>query len=557
MATRFAKTFPLDDPAAVDGDAGFIGVNARLAPETLQPGWVADAENFEFRAGTMRTRRGLQTPAWARPGVALLGAGVARHPTQRTEGTLLAAAGTIYFARPGVPARALALPSGRTLSGRTHFLQAFDRVLAFEAAAADGTRPAPLQWEGGDWFEIDRTDAPDGTRPIPLADRAELLNDRVLVITEDGQNVDISDIGEIGKYPILSRVRCDVGRADSIVRVFPFTQDGALVFKGRSLLLISGISGTLPNLRVDVINPELGTIAGDSIASTGGDALFLSSNGVYRVQQIVQERLQTAPVAVSQDIEPILRQRINWRAAAGACAAVWEDCYYLAVPIDGSTANNAILSFNFVNQAWEGVHTFPAGVQLDTLTLATIGGKKRLMATDFAAGRQYLLYEDFEDCLPAGPADIACETTLRSYLAGAAGRKRWSTIQVDTSEWHAEWGAALLVDGVSESAALYPPTLTRSRTRNTMAGRRAWDATNARDDHGDAGREDYAVILQPALVLGSGIVLSREQDFTNRFSTQEIGRTCAVRVRGLRGRLTIRGVQAEGTHFDRAFQPTT
>jgi hypothetical protein len=92
-----------------------------------------------------------------------------------------------------------------------------------------------------------------------------------------------------------------------------------------------------------------------------------------------------------------MQTRIHWTAAAGAAAAVWDDRYFLAVPVDGSTVNNAVLVFDLASKSWAPIHTFAAGVQLDRLFVRTWLGRDRLFASDFAAGRLYLLYDGGED----------------------------------------------------------------------------------------------------------------------------------------------------------------
>ena len=111
-------------------------------------------------------------------------------------------------------------------------------------------------------------------------------------------------------------------------------------------------------------------------------------------------------------------------------------------------------------------------------------------------------------------------------------------------------------DGNGESELLYPANNTRSRTA-PVAGLATWDATNAGDDHGESGREDYTVILNPPLVLGTGIALNRTQEFTERFQAQETGRWGQIEITCTRGTLAVRGVQMEGTATDRALLPTS
>lgn len=549
--TRYPQNPTLDDPATRDGDAGFLGVNTRLAPEALPPGMVSAAVNAEFHAGVLRTRRGIHTPLWGRIGTAILGAGSFRDPNGGGEWTVFATASAVKLIAPGKTPRTvnIATTTG-TLAGRVSFCQAFDKLLLFIEGEV------PMEWDGRDTSNFSPVDiAPiAGTRRIASAATAELLNDR-LFVPHDRDYVDISDIADYTRFGLLNKVRFNAGRDDSIVRVFPFTSDNLLVFKGKSIFMLTGASGSLSTMTVQLINPELGCIAGRTVASVGGDVLFLSTSGVHRVTQVVQERIQTAPVAVSQDIEQLIRTRVNWSAASGAEAAVVGDYYYLAVPLDRAAGNNAIFAYNLATDKWEGIHTFPANVALDAFVFLTFRGERRLCAVDFAQGRTYLLYEDREDCLPSGALPIAMDVTTRAYLGGNAGRKKWTVAQLATAEWKNSMSATLIVDGVAESAALYPSPLVRSRTQNTLASLSEWDSLNTNDDHGQQGRESYHVACP--IKCGSGIVLSREQDFTTRFPCGARGRTSALRISTTAGVLALRAAGVEGFLTDRAFHPTS
>jgi hypothetical protein len=547
----------LDDPPFQDGDGGFLGVNDRLAPELLPEGWVAGATNLEFVSGELRTRRGFVSPLFVQTLATLRGAGVFRDPNG-SESVVLVGRAQAFFCREGRAPRAVDLPSTLATDETVSVRQAFDRLFLFREGAV------PWEFTGlGAFAEVDRSvNTGDGTHPIALAATAELLNDRLYV--PDGDYLNASDIADYTRFAIGNRQRFNSGTADTIVRVFAFTQNTLLVFKGKSVLALTGAIGNLSGARVELINPEIGCLAPESVGSVGADALFLSSRGVYRVQQIVESRLGTAPTAVSQDI-PGLMRRVNWKSAAGAQAVVQGDYYYLAVPIDGSTTNNAIVSYNLVTGAWEGVHTY--GIRIDRLIVATVRGQRRVLAVDFQSGSAHLLYEQESEDLYAPlreestdpeetpeffPPDqdaIATEVVTRGYRAENAGRKRFRVVQLDSVTRGASVSAELRVDGNAEREALWPVTIARSRTANIDGS--TWDSTNAGDDHGAAGREDYAVVCP--FQCGSGIVLSREQSFTDRFSAMARGRVGQVRISTTRGMIGIRAIRIEGTQIDRSF----
>lgn len=54
-----------DETPEILGDRGFVGVNMRLDPAMLPPGYVAEAINCRFNRGIIETRKGFQFPVWA------------------------------------------------------------------------------------------------------------------------------------------------------------------------------------------------------------------------------------------------------------------------------------------------------------------------------------------------------------------------------------------------------------------------------------------------------------------------------------------------------------
>ncbi len=619
--TRYPKPFPLDDPALADGDSGWLGVNAKLAPELVPSGYVAAAENAEFREGAIRSRRGVQMPAWGRVFAPLFGAGFFTDPQEVVEYTLLAAGSAVWKVRPGEPPQSVAVPG--TIAGTVNFVQAFDTILAFR----DGQ--TPWFWTGQNAFDVvDRSASAAGTQPIPLAAGGAALEDRLFVWSGDFGY--LSDIADYTRYSLGARTRFNAGKDDRIVRGYAFTKSALLVFKDKSIFLLSGVSGDLSAMVSETITTRHGLAAYHSVASDGTDALFLAPGGVYRVSEVWENRIAAPPVAVSHDIAPIFERRVNWPAAGGASAAVWEDTYWLALPVDRAAANNAIVAYNLATKSWQGLHVFPSWMRLDRLFTRSWNGRERLFAADFANGCLYLLGEGIEDCVrrpmgtlleviadgfttychyaplagapavavgdglynPAGelatvthitsvgsavtvfrvtpgewpsatlgglllagaPAQIAMDVTLRSYTAAQRGRTRWSVLSLSTSERNPSFTVSLATDGNAEETDLQPAPVTRNRTHALHTPTR-WDATNTGNDHGQSGRADYGVVL--ALVLGSGIVLDREQDFTTRFVANVRGRHARVRVRTTQGHVALRAAQAEGTLIDRALAPTS
>ena len=110
----------------------------------------------------------------------------------------------------------------------------------------------------------------------------------------------------------------------------------------------------LGNTSVQEITREVGCVARKSIVQVGSQIFFLSDNGVYGVNFDELYNLRGATTPLSEPINPLM-SRINKSYAANAVGIYHDNRYYLAVPLDSSTVNNAILVYNFLNQGWESI----------------------------------------------------------------------------------------------------------------------------------------------------------------------------------------------------------
>jgi hypothetical protein len=552
--SRYNRYYPRDTEAVTDGDTAFVGVNAKLAPELLETGWVADATNITFRRGRAQTRGGLLEVA---DYAALRGSGIYSDPSGYEWLVLADSAGTVRRWRHGHTRRTVALPEGGEFAAgaKLDFVQAFASLLLFR-----GSEETPWTWDGTSaaGFEIaDNSDPGDGTSPIPNgSDRrglAPVLMSNRLLVPYGRDRIAVSDVLDFTRYDAsLADFNVNAGNDDALSALCPFANATLLVFKDQSVHAIEGVAGDLSAARLTLINDTVGCIAGGTVAKVGGDVFWLGAGAVWRLTQAVQERLQTGPVPVSDAIEPILTQRVNWRAAGGAVASVLDEYFYLAVPIDGSTVNNAILPFNTQTGAWEGVHTFPIG--LDALHVLDYLGRKRLFAVDFTTGRVCLLYAGREDCYGTTRAAISASLTTRAYGLGRNEVKQFRRCQVSLDAWLPQYTIGVSGDGVAEDTTLCLDR-TKSRTAYTLHGRAAFTPTNAGDNHGADHREDYAWLLSDAAQLRSGIVPEREQSHIERFVVRQPARTMQVNILNELGTVSLGSIQLEGDEARRNQSP--
>jgi hypothetical protein len=87
--TRYDQYGALDDQPKPLGDRTFIGVNMRLDPALLPPGYVSDAVNMRFRNGIAETRKGFIFPPWAnKTTTGTIAAGITRSGSTATATTV-------------------------------------------------------------------------------------------------------------------------------------------------------------------------------------------------------------------------------------------------------------------------------------------------------------------------------------------------------------------------------------------------------------------------------------------------------------------------------------
>lgn len=335
---RYRATYPHDDAPMSVGDTVLIGVNMRLAPHMLPPGYASESINGRFRNGIWETRKGTMKVTWmnkisgssVQPWGTVYGTGEFKDPNTFTNYTIIAADGNVYFVTENAAPTALAMPTGVTITSNVTFTQAYDRIIMFR-----GTALPELEMLSVDtgFRYISQSAQGTGTSPIPNASRGVFFQNRVFV-ANDNDEIAVSDFGDYTRFqPVVQELKVNQGSSDSIVNLAKFSDTTVLVFKEHSIYALYNIYGDLSAAQQDQITDEFGLAAADSVAHCGSDFLFLSEMGVMSLRQTEQNKLQCVTLPLSDPIQPLI-DRINWKYAGGAFAAYWDNKYYLAVPLD-------------------------------------------------------------------------------------------------------------------------------------------------------------------------------------------------------------------------------
>ncbi len=256
-----------------------------------------------------------------------------------------------------------------------------------------------------------------------------------------------SDILDQDTYDqIYGNYRIASGGADRVVAIQPFSEDNLVVFNRNTIHLIRGVTGALEETVVQEITREVGCLARKSVVQVGSQIFFLSDNGIYAIKFEDLYNLRGASIPLSESIDPIIK-RINKDYSSNAVAIYHDNRYYISVPLDGSTVNNAILVYNFLNNGWESIDTTEAqGWDIENLIRAGSGSLNKLYAVNSFGGVHILEErEDDNDLLVTDVGEdssihkIASYVTTRQYTGGTMDRKRYNSfeIQAQSSETNA------------------------------------------------------------------------------------------------------------------------
>jgi hypothetical protein len=187
----------------------------------------------------------------------------------------------------------------------------------------------------------------------------------------------------------------------------------------------------------------VGCFARDTIQQIGNNMIFLSDNGVYGLDFVDLYNLRGQDVPLSASIEGTIK-RINKTYASKAKSVYFDNRYYLAVPLDNSTTNNALLIYNFINKQWESIDSIDdPDWEYSELTVAGQGDKRGVYAINRNGGvHQYESRSDDRDryIVQVGGTitdnQLASSATTRMFNLNSLDRKKWNNfdLHIQSSE---------------------------------------------------------------------------------------------------------------------------
>ena len=297
-----------------------------------------------------------------------------------------------------------------------------------------------------------------------------------------------SDILDSDTYDrIGNQFTITAGKSDFLVGIQPFTQDTLAIFNRKSIHLMTGVSGSLADVKTNVVTTEIGASARKSIVQVANQILFLSDQGIYAVEFMDEYNLRGTGTPLSETIQPFV-DRINQDYAHLSCGVYFDSRYWLAVPLDSApgrgdaTKLNAIIVYNFINGGFESIDQVNSTeFAIRDLIVAREGAQNALYLTTEEGGVHKV--DGFEGgdvvSLTAGQAQsetiqVVSQLTTRQYDADSMDRKTFSR-----AELHLKSNTGFSTDGNIQFITEDPDSTTESTSISTLLGSNLPDSEEA------------------------------------------------------------------------------
>ena len=246
-----------------------------------------------------------------------------------------------------------------------------------------------------------------------------------------------SDILDTDTYDqVFAQYRFNAGEADFNVALHSFSEDNLIVFNRNSIHLVTNTT-SLQSASTKLLTNEVGCVARQSIQQVGNQVIFLSDNGVYSTQFFDEYNLRGTETPLSEPINVTI-QRINKAHQDKSVAVYFDNRYFLAVPLDTSTKNNAIIIYNFLNKQWESIDKVnDSDFNISNLLVVGEGTGRGVYAVNDIGGVQKLNERvDGVDRVITqvggieANIDVNGSLTTRQYTLQSLDRKRWKSFEM-------------------------------------------------------------------------------------------------------------------------------
>jgi len=382
---------------------------------------------------------------------------------------------------------------------------------------------------------------------IPAGREGLYFQNRLLMIYGN-DFLAVSDVLDPLHYAkVTNDFKLNTGTNDRVVAISAFNNTTLVIFKQRSVLAVENLYGDLSAVRLTEVTREFGCVAPNSVVNTGSDLIFLSQRGIISLKQTEYGVSQSVILPLSDSIQNLVDD-IDETSWERSCAAYFDNRYLLAHPTEGGDGtNDRVLSYNFLNQAWEG---YWEGQLLNPkfFERVIVSGTERLVFADESGFIHNFDKDALFDRNATGTSyQISTRVEFRGYTGDAVEHKQWTDLHLELRNWDTRYDISVDFDGVSESNDV-ATDVTKDRTVYYKYGYSAYNTSNANDDFLTAYREDYSTL--PVLKTGSnGFRAGLHQSYAHKARLKGHASAAQPILTTDRGSLIVANVKVVGIPF--------
>lgn len=438
-------------------------------------------------------------------------------------------------------------PASYVISEQSTLVQANNLLFIFS-----GDSQTPIYWDGnwnGAFVTVpDYSGGVPGFSDIPMSNQATYCQNRLWVVNGKDR-IAASDVLDFTAYDeIANDFNLNTGSSDFIVTSYPFGDNGLVVFKHKSSIMLQNVQGSLDDVTATEVTRQLGIIGINAVTAVGPDLVYMTDRDITTIQLNLQNNLQAATEPLSRNIKSIIA-RVNWPQSYRVSMAYWDNKLYMALPLDNSPTINTILVYNFITKQWWGEWNFASalGMDIQGFVIGNYNGAVRLhcITTD---GRIFVTGQSQNDISGTIVSEISDSLTTRAYrLDNNSHIPRRMYMDVSTNR--PNFSVEAFAEGASESSFILT-SQTYLRSQSWLFNDATYDLTNANDDYNRAFRKDYST--GPLNVqCGTGFQPEMNQSYRFPIISRRKGRLSWYRVTNATGVCNIEGVGIESRSGDR------
>ena len=337
----------------------------------------------------------------------------------------------------------------------------------------------------------------------------------VLYSIVDKDTVRFSDIKDnINWRAIINEFTFNAGSDDQLVALVPRDDNTLVAFKDNSIYLVQDITETLGSPLLQLLTDEYGLVARLAAKRVGDDTIFLSSRGLFTINQTAENKFRAESRPISFDLESTFG-KINKSKIQNSAMGFHNNELWLAVPFEGSQVNNKIIVYNTISKSFYGIYDLPGDdISVHSFVNADYNGERRMFLIDNQS-RIFLCQEGDHDIANGRTVDIELYARTRTLFYGGLDYKWLKAVYFEYLSRDPEISINIITPG--HNSMIPPlPSLRLDRTQYSgFAHAPVFDPSNINNDFDAENRDDYTVVLDdpdtddddPGLYLHDGIDL--------------------------------------------------